>query len=69
MHTWSNNTGTHLALFARRIACLFIMISRGFVHNRIFCGTSGAGEPDNIPASGSGNFRFYGIFYHCFKGL
>jgi hypothetical protein len=69
MHARSNNTGTQFALFTRRIACLFIMISRGFVDDRIFCGTSRAGEPDNIPASGSGNFRFYGIFYHCFKDL
>ena len=67
MHAGSNDPGTLLALLACSIPCLFEMISRGFVDNRIFCRASGAGEPDNIPASGSGNFRFYGVFYHCFK--
>ena len=67
MHARSNDPGTLLALLARCIPCLFKMISRGFVDNRIFCGANWAGEPDHIPASGSGNFRFYGVLYHCFK--
>lgn len=69
MHAGSNDPGTHLALLACCIPFLFEMISRGFVDNGIFSGASGAGEPDDIPASGSGNLRFYGVFYHCFKDL
>jgi len=67
MHTGSNDPGPLLALLARCFPCLFIMIPRGFVDNGIFCGAIGAGEPDNIPASGSENLRFYGVLYHCFK--
>ena len=69
MHAGSNDPGTLLADLARCIPGLFIMIPRGFVDNGIFCGAAGAGEPDNIPASGSGNFRFYGDFYHCFTDV
>ena len=66
MHAGSNDPRTFLALLTRCIPGLFIMIARGFVDYGIFCGAFGAGEPDNIPASGSGNLRFYGVFYHCF---
>jgi hypothetical protein len=66
-HAGSNNPGALLALLACCIPGLFIMIPRGFVDNRIFCGAGRAGEPDNIPASGSGNFRFYGVLYHWFS--
>ena len=36
MHAGGHNPGTFLALFARRIPSLFVMIPRGFVDNRIF---------------------------------
>jgi hypothetical protein len=66
MNVGSNDTGTLLAVLACSIPGCFIMIPRGFVDNGIFCGALRAGEPDDIPASGSGNFRFYGVLYHCF---
>ena len=66
-HAGSNDPGTLLALFACCVPCLFVMIPGWFVDNGIFCRTGRAGEPDNIPASGSGNFRFYRVFYHCYK--
>ena len=66
MHIGSNHTGTLLAVLAGSIPGCFIVIPRGLVDDRIFCGALGAGEPDDIPASGSGNFRFYGVLYHCF---
>jgi hypothetical protein len=69
MHVGGDDPGTLLAILARCIPCRFIMIPRGFVDNGIFCRAFGAGEPDNIPASGSGNFRFYGVFYHFFTVL
>ena len=62
-----NDPGTLLALLTCGIPCLFVMIPGGFVDNRIFCRAVRAGEPNNIPASGSGNFRFYRVLYHCFK--
>ena len=69
MNAGCNNPGTLLTLLTCRISHLFIVITGRFVYDRIFCGTFWAGEPDNIPASGSGDFRFYGIFYHCFKDI
>jgi len=69
MHVGGDDSGALLALLARCIPSCFIMISRGFVDNGIFCRALRAGEPDNIPASGSGNFRFYGVLYHRFKDL
>jgi hypothetical protein len=67
MHAGGNDPGALLAQLACSIPCLFVMIPWGFVDNCIFCRAIGAGEPDNIPASGSGNFGFYGVFYHYFK--
>jgi len=67
VHPGSDNTGTLLALFACSIPGLFVMIPGGFVDNGIFSGALGAGEPDNIPASGSGDLGFNRIFYHCFR--
>jgi hypothetical protein len=65
-HAGSDDPGAFFTLLACCIPGLFIMIARGFVDNGIFCGAGGAGEPDNIPASGSGNLGFYGCVYHCF---
>jgi len=69
VHVGSDDTGALFALLAGCIPRCFVVIPRGFVDNGIFCGALGAGEPDNIPASGSGDFRFYGVLYHCFKDL
>ena len=67
MHARGNDPGALLALLTCGISCLFVMIPGRFVDNSIFCRAFRTGEPDNIPASGSGNFRFYGVLYHCFK--
>lgn len=69
MYAGCDNPGTLLTLLARGIPGLFVMIPGGLVDYSIFCGTFGAGEPDNIPASGSGNFGFYGVLYHCSKNI
>ena len=69
MNVGCNNTGALLTLLARCIPRHFIMIPGRFINDRIFCGAFWAGEPDNVPASGPGDFWFCGIFYHCFKDI
>ena len=58
MHVGSNDTGSFLALLAGSIPRSFVVLPRRFVDNGIFCRALWAGEPDNIPAAGSGNLGF-----------
>ena len=58
MHVRSNDTGPFPALLAGSIPRGFVVIPRRFVDYGIFCRALRAGEPDNIPAAGSGNLGF-----------
>jgi hypothetical protein len=60
--------GFHDTLFPAtgtgRLPGQLVMIAGGFIDDMVFSIALRAGEPDDIPGSCAGDFRFYGGFYH-----